>query len=267
MRSAVLFLLACSLWGQQTSTTPDIQTQFAFTGNANSSAIAARSTPTGTPVVAWRVTYEAPVTVTGLSVTLQGAPDNGSGAPGTWVTYNGTVDEGSNPMTTLTTGAFDVRPGTSGIYYPWVRIAFGSYAGSGTVNVKLLGYRGTDSFPVGGSSSIPTPLPVTSLCNTTVQVSLSGTGYTQIIAGSGAKIIYLCKVFVTSASMGTPTLNTFNFAFGACAGSPVEFLSGAGVTGLDEDFNGATQSTGGEAFCVEESTANSDLVTATYLQK
>jgi hypothetical protein len=99
------------------------------------------------------------------------------------------------------------------------------------------------------------------------EVALSGSGYTQIIAGSSGKVIYLCKAFVTSVSMGTPVVNTFTYAFGTCASTPTAFLTGGGVTGLDEDFGGAAQSAAGAAFCVKESTANSDLVTVTYQQK
>ena len=269
-RLLFLFVVACAVWSQQTSTTPDVQSSgasFAFTGNGDSSALSARSTSAGQPAVAWRVTYEAPATVTGVTVTLQGAPDNGSGAPGTWVTFAGTSDEGTNPLSTLTTGAFNVRPGTTGVYYPWVRIDLSNYAGSGTVNTKVLGYRGTNPAPPASGSSGPSPLPTISPCNTTAQVALSGTGYTQIIAGSSTKVIYLCKVFVTSVAMAVPVVNTFTYAFGTCAGSPTAFLTGGGVTGLDEDFDGGAQSAASAAFCVKETVANSDLVTVVYAQK
>jgi len=104
------------------------------------------------------------------------------------------------------------------------------------------------------------------ICPNSVQVALSGTGYTQIVAGSAGKIIRVCKVFVTSASSGTPVVNTFNVAVGTCSGSPTALLTASGVTGIDEDFSGALRTASGGALCVSESTANSDLVTATYAQ-
>lgn len=103
-------------------------------------------------------------------------------------------------------------------------------------------------------------------CPNSVQVALSGTAYTQIVAASGSTVIRVCKIFVTSASAGSPVVNTFNVAFGACAGTPTQIFTAAGVTGFDEDFGGALRSAASGALCVKESTANSDLVTATYVQ-
>lgn len=103
-------------------------------------------------------------------------------------------------------------------------------------------------------------------CGNSVQVALSGTAYTQIVAASGATVIRVCKLFVTSASVGTPNTNTFNVAFGTCAGTPTQILTAAGVTGLDSDFGGALRGAAGAAMCIKEATANSDPVTVTYAQ-
>jgi hypothetical protein len=361
--SRLLFCLALccvSLWAQQTSTTPDCVSSgntFAFTANGDSQAIQARSTPTAQPCVSWRVTYEAPATVTGLTVTLQGAPDNGSGAPGAWVTFAGAVDDGSNPMSTLTTGAFNVRPGTSGVYYPWVRVDLSAYSGSGTINTKVLGYRGTAPEPpppaaasgCAGTSTTPcvvdgpnaagtaptkppvftagfdgtnvqdirtdtsgqlVPSGVASanadgttntpnqpqvgiagtpglakyttrpenfngstwdrnfVCPSSVDVALSGTGLTEIVAGTASQVIRICNLFVTSVSAGTPVVNTFTVSTAtitSCA-SPTQLLLAGGVTGLDSIFNGTLRSGSGQSICVSESTANSDKVTITYVK-
>lgn len=104
------------------------------------------------------------------------------------------------------------------------------------------------------------------VCNLTAEVALSGTGYTQIVAGSGSTVIRVCKVFVTSSSAGAPVVNTFTAAVGVCASTPTELFNAAGVTGLDSDYFGALRSNTGGAFCVKESVANSDKVTVTYVQ-
>jgi carbon monoxide dehydrogenase subunit G len=103
-------------------------------------------------------------------------------------------------------------------------------------------------------------------CTSQAEVALSGTGYVEIVAGTAAQVIRVCKVFVTSASGGAPVVNTFSIARATvttCA-SATELLNAAGVTGLDMDFGGALQSGSGQSICVSESTANSDKVTIVY---
>ena len=100
------------------------------------------------------------------------------------------------------------------------------------------------------------------IATNSVQVALSGTAYTQIIAGSN--VLRIWKVFVTSVSGGNPSVNTFNIAFGTCASTPTQIFTAGGVTGFDEDFGGALRSGSGQALCIKESVANSDLVTVTY---
>lgn len=82
----------------------------------------------------------------GLNVSLQGAPDAG-GAAGTFAlwTGSGTIIEGSNPATGLISATFLAGPGTgtNGVYYPWVNILINMVTGSGTVNVRVLGYAGS----------------------------------------------------------------------------------------------------------------------------
>jgi hypothetical protein len=103
-----------------------------------------------------------------------------------------------------------------------------------------------------------------SACDTSAEVALSGTAYTQIVAGSGSQVIRVCKLFVTSSSGGAPTVTTFTVGFGSCAGTPTEKLIAAGVTGIDLDFSGALRGAAGDALCVKEGASQSDKVTVTY---
>jgi hypothetical protein len=218
------------------------------------------------------------------SVQLESAPNN-AGVPGSWVTFaGGTIISPSpnnvNPIVTTTTGfLWEVGPAA------WVRAHFLTGAtGTGTITGLLLGYRVPTASSNGTSGglaanvTIVSPLGPTALsgslpivnqstCTSSAEVPLSGTGYTQIIAGSGATSIYVCNIGVTSASGGSPVVNTFSVAFGTCAGSPTEALNLAGVTGYTEQFAGSLIGASGAALCVSETTANRDKVYVTYAQR
>jgi hypothetical protein len=103
-------------------------------------------------------------------------------------------------------------------------------------------------------------------CTLTAEVALSGTGYTEIVVGTAAQVIQICKVFVTSAAAGSPVVNTFSIVsatIATCAGT-TELVSANSVTGIDLDWGGALRSGSGKSICVSESTANSDKVTISY---
>jgi hypothetical protein len=158
MRSIVLLVIACASVWAQTSTTPDCQFFESFTGNGNGTARAAQSTSTGTPCIKWRVSWQTDTATSfsAFNVNLDGAPD-ASGSAGTFALWSGTgVNEvGTNPGTTPTNGTYVVGPGTGaqGVYYPWVRIRISGAMGTGTISVKVLGYRGTSPAPPGSSGS------------------------------------------------------------------------------------------------------------------
>ena len=103
-------------------------------------------------------------------------------------------------------------------------------------------------------------------CVSSADVALSGTGYIEIVAGTASQVIQVCKIFITSASAGSPVVNTITVATATVStcGSPTELFVGAGITGLDSDFGGALRSASGASICVKEGTANSDHVTITY---
>lgn len=103
-------------------------------------------------------------------------------------------------------------------------------------------------------------------CPNTADVALSGTNYTEIVAGTAAQVIRVCKVFVTSVSAGAPVVNTITVASATvttCAG-PTELFLGGGITGMDTDWGGALRSASGASICVKESVGNSDKVTISY---
>jgi hypothetical protein len=239
--------------------------------------------------VSWTVTYSNsdPTALTALSLRFDSAPDS-DGSPGTWTTFVGTVVAGSNPQTNVNQ-AYATFLG----YNRWVSSNLTSVTGTGTISVYAYGCRTltcasiVSAASIGAAVTIVGPLGQTTMsgsipvtiasdqspvnqflgCSSQAEVSLSGTGYTQIVAGSGSKVIQICKLFVVSQSANAPVVNTFSVAFGTCAGSPTEAMNAGGVTGLDSDFGGTLRSGAGGALCVSESVANSDKVTVTYLQR
>jgi hypothetical protein len=221
----------------------------------------------------WTLTFEVNNLATSARVQIEGAYDNG-GSPGTWVVLgavaaSGSILQGSNPTNwasgTLTTNTKLVVSS----YFPWIRVNVPILVGAGgsTVTWLLVGAKGNGP-SVAGAGGGSTPTTFSLPCNASVNVALSGTSFTQIIAGSGATVISICNLAITSASGGTPNTNTFTFAFGVCASSPTQALGPlAGVTGYSDQFFGSLQGAGGAAFCAEEGVGNGDVLTVTYLQK
>jgi hypothetical protein len=113
---------------------------FTGTGTGNQPANGFQNLPTssdGTPCVTWRVTYDTPASVTGLSIELDGAPSNSAGTgPGTYAALTANVTTGSNPSTNITTNqTFALSQ-----YTPWVEFSVGTFTGTGTVIARAYGY-------------------------------------------------------------------------------------------------------------------------------
>lgn len=157
---------------------------------------------------------------------------------------------------------------------------FGDVVLAGVSAAQSDGSSNTPTIPGLGTSGAPVPSTNRSFpfdfngatwdrhfaCTSQATVTLSGTSATQIVAGTAAQTIRVCKIFVTSAAAGAPVVNTFTVSTGTCAAAPTTLLIGAAITGLDSDFGGALRSSSGGALCLAESTANSDVVTVTYVK-
>jgi hypothetical protein len=273
----------CSQQLQTVIVQPDCVVNINFTA-------AGQTTPTApnagfNNIIGGCTTWTMQIAVSGFTgsptVALESAP-NVAGVPGSWVTFaGGTIISPSpnnvNPIVTTGTG-FVWEVGSAA----WVRAHFISATGSGTITGTLLGYRNPNasSNGTGGAASSvivtgPLGYQVVAASLATVQnpycpntsiTTLSGTGYNSLVAASGSTSIYLCNIAVTSASGGTPNVNTFSLAFGTCGSSPTEKLNLSGVTGYTDQFYGTLVGAASAALCFSESTANGDKVTVTYAQ-
>jgi len=261
MKRLLLFFSACSLWGQVIQ--PNIlQSRDNVTATGENLDIV----NTSQQAVAWRLTFW----YTGFSaVTAQidCAPDNGSGAAGTYAACAGAFDGTSNPQAIAATP----QAGTIAVktFSPHVAVNITSATGSGTIHYRLVGYVGTNVSPstVTASGGGGGPTTIALPCTSHKEVTLTGTGYNTLLAGSGTKIISICNIGIASASGGTPNTNTFSLAFGTCAGSPTEAANLPGVTGWTDQFFGTMAGTAGQAACFSEAVGNGDIVWFTYVQQ
>jgi hypothetical protein len=136
MRRSLLFAFlafAASAFAQN-KTTPDCDVPFTFTIATERSQFGGCG-QNGQGTWEWRVVYFVNG-FSAVSVELQDAPDS-SGAPGTWVTWAGTVTSGySNPSTATPQGSISATG-----YFPWVSVLLVSKTGTGSVSGHLYGCR------------------------------------------------------------------------------------------------------------------------------
>jgi len=114
---------------------------------------------TGTPCVAWRLTYSA-VGMTALSIQIEGAPWNSGGTgPGTFVAIaSAAILQGTNPLTDPNSGTLVVQ-GT--VYFPFIRLnvtVFTPTGASGTITARLYGYKGTSAAAISGADILSNPM-------------------------------------------------------------------------------------------------------------
>ena len=134
MRSLFLFLAFGASVFAQNKTTPDCDVPFTFTVATERSQFGGCAQNLQ-GVWEWRVVYFVDG-FTAVSVELQDAPDS-AGAPGTWVTWAGTITTGySNPSSATPQGSISATG-----YFPWASVTLISKMGTGSVTGHLYGCR------------------------------------------------------------------------------------------------------------------------------
>lgn len=83
----------------------------------------------------WTLVYFASASVSGLSIELDSANDNGN-TPGSWGLFTGTLVNGTNPLTTLNGSSLSAS-GTNA----WVSVTITTLTGSGVVTGAVYGCR------------------------------------------------------------------------------------------------------------------------------
>lgn len=130
----------------------DCSVSFSITAAGSTSAFDNRTKG----CITWTLAYNS-TGFSGLTITLQGAPDS-SGSPGAWSTI--TAATGSNPETTTSQNS-----ATFATYFPWVRVTVSGLTGSGTIKGTAYGSRtgaqaGADPSGGGGGGGCTAPCVV-----------------------------------------------------------------------------------------------------------
>lgn len=135
VRALILILVsAAGLFAQQpVRPVPDCEIFFNFTALGAGTSFDNRSRGCNKWVL---VTASSGFTTVNLAV--QGAQDNGSGAPATFSNWTGTVVSGTHPVTSITSSTVYLEG-----YFPWVRVNFATLVGSGRMQGVLSGWRQT----------------------------------------------------------------------------------------------------------------------------
>ena len=262
-RLCLFFFLVLPVFSQSTSLIPDCVVGPITTTAATRFPSGGYNNANG--CVYWTIVYKSRG-FSVISIELDSSEDSASG-PASWGAFNGTAQSSTvNPMASLT-GSYYIGTAAIAGYVPWISINLATATGTGSVTAYAYGYRSDIFFGSSGGGGGGGSGTGISPCTSQAEVPLSGTGYTQIVAGSVGKVIYLCNVAWSSASTNVPVVNTFALAFGTCAGSPTQALNLPGITGYTDNFTASLAGASGAALCASESVANSDTVTVTYLQK
>lgn len=288
----LLFVLCCAgkvrAQTQQVQVNPNCQISFSFTVAGSSAGLAnygAGSPGGGNGCTSWVLLY-ANIGFTAYTVTVQSAQAATTTTPGTWGTYGGTVESGSNPVMCSmscapSSGQTFLSNGTVGA--PWIRVTVSGLSGSGVVFGILQGYTyGSGSGGGGGGSgcagTVATPCvtgaensslaAVTdNTCDMSAVISISGSGLTQIVAASSGKKVRICHVSLSNSAGSTVQLE---YGTGTNCGMGTAALTGVyqnvATMGLDFPVRSELTAPSGDAVCLNYGTSVTAGGTVVYAQ-
>lgn len=241
----------------QTRINPDCVIPFTFITTGSTSNLTCGHNLQG--IVNWTVAYSS-TGFSGISLVVQSAPDN-AGVPGAWATFAGTVLAGINPNTALTSN-FTTFQG----YYPWMRVDLASITGSGKVTGTLYGFLDSSAAVSSGSGGGGTTAFCDPTKTSTVAVTLTASGLTQILAASASKKITVCHLSLGPASAVNIQLEygtkvTTDCDTGATAVSGVYQANGG--LALDVPFTLPAS----QALCINQGTAVNNGGLLVYVQQ
>jgi hypothetical protein len=256
----------------QSSVTVNPDCVFNFSGNATG---ATTSFDNRTSRCAyWRLTWEVYGAGAAVSGTFQDAPSNNAGtAAGTFVTFAGTTQSGSNPSTAVNS------TGTYSGFYPWVRVNFTSLTGS--YRGTLLGWKEPSATSSGGGGGVashvivdsgninvdnfPAALACATDATSTLAVSFTTlSGSQQLVAASGSTRIYVCSILVTSDTTVNLKLVT---GTGSNCGTGTADLTGPFTSVIGFGYGNQFRTAASQALCLNTSASASGGGLLVYVQQ
>lgn len=226
----LLFTIALIATSACAQTMPDCISSFTLSAVGSSAGFANQG------CIFWTMTYKS-FGFTGLSLTLQQAPD-ANNVPGTWKTFNGTTELGSNPASSTTGAVYSATASVTDLA-AWVRVNLSGISGSGFVTGFIFGYKTFPGASGGGGGGGGT----FDACQTQsrITVPISTTSSLRIITGTSAKKTYVCYLqFALGASADNVALvegtgstcgtSTAGMAGGATAATGWNLLANGSVT-------------------------------------
>lgn len=234
---------------------PDCTFTVSFSGTGTGSAGPFQNFGTvsaGTPCVTWRMTWDPPATVTGLSIELDGAPQNAAGTgPGTFAAMTVDVIQGNNPSTAIGTNATMALSQ----YAPWIQVSVTTFTGSGTFVARVYGYRANTLAGAGGAtgptgSAGPTGptgptgpstfSAITGSTNNGGNAMVVGSTSSIGVSGSGSNTANgLATTTIAGLSTMFPSPSTGNEAYVTNGATNTDCTVGGGAFKVDCIYNGS----------------------------
>lgn len=199
-----------------------------------------------------------------ITIQLERADDNGSGAPMTFANWPAPDIENSALGTLTNMQNIDFNAGQLTYYrfYPWVRVNLVSLGAGGSVTYQVLGYRPRFGAPTtSAAGALGNDYCANPGVRKTGTINVTSATTTAIAPVSGTAAVYPCEGQITIATSGT-SADTAQFEFGtgtACA-SVTKTLTGsfgAGIVATTGGQSGIVQPLGrlapsafGNGFCI-----------------
>lgn len=199
-----------------------------------------------------------------ITIQLERADDNGSGAPMTFANWPAPDIENTalGALTNIQNIDFNAGQLTYFRYYPWVRVNVVSLGASGTVQYMALGYRPRFGAPTTSAGGAPGGDVCANLgVRKTIAINVTSATTTVIVPVAGTASVYMCGGALTIASSATSADTALlEYGTGSTCASVTKTLTGtlgagiitaaAGTSGITIQLGPMAPSAFGNGMCI-----------------
>lgn len=181
-----------------------------------------------------------------ITIQLERADDNGSGAPMTFANWPAPDIENTalGALTNIQNIDFNAGQLTYYRFFPWVRVNLVSLGASGTVTYQVFGYR--TKGPAGTPTTSAAGAPGNDVCSNlgvrkTVAINIITATTTAIVPVSGTASVYPCggELIITASATSADTV-TLEYGTGAACAVVTKTLTGPIGAGIVPSTGGQT---------------------------